>query len=111
MERATECALRQPRRSARQVYGAGLDPIDPTKRTLARRAFFSDETIDQFVIDNQAQATFATGRIAHTMLFGVDYQYSLFDQISGDGVAPSIDMYAPIYGDLDFETGNYLGAS
>jgi iron complex outermembrane recepter protein len=87
-----------------QVYGAGLDPADPTKRTLARRAFFSDETIDQFVIDNQAQATFATGRIAHTMLFGVDYQYNLFDQASGDGMASSIDMYAPIYGDTDFET-------
>ena len=87
-----------------------LTPTDPTKRTLARNAFFSDETIDQFVIDNQAQATFATGRIAHTMLFGVDYQYNLFDQISGDGVAPSIDMYTPIYGDLDFETPLFADA-
>ena len=83
--------------------GPELDPADPTKRTLMRNAFFSEEAVGQFVIDNQAQANFMTGPTAHTMLFGVDYQNNQFDQRSGDGPAPSIDMYKPDYGAYIFE--------
>jgi iron complex outermembrane receptor protein len=81
-----------------QIYGLGLDAADPTGRTLARRAFFSDETIDQFVVDNQVVATFGSGAAKHTMLFGLDYQNNRFEQLSGDGEAPSIDMFDPAYG-------------
>ncbi len=81
----------------RSLYGLGLDPADPTKRTLLRNSFFSEEAVGQFVIDNQAQANFVTGPIAHTMLFGLDYQNSQFAQRSGDGPATPIDMYAPKY--------------
>jgi len=56
------------------LYGTGLDPTDPTKRLFLRNAFFSDESVGQFVIDNQAQANFSTGAIDHTLLMGVDYQ-------------------------------------
>ena len=38
------------------LYGTGLDPFDPTQRLMGRRAFFSDENVDQFVIDNQPPA-------------------------------------------------------
>jgi iron complex outermembrane receptor protein len=81
-----------------QIYGLGLDALDPTQRTLARRAFFSDETVEQFVIDNQIEARFGSGAVKHTMLFGLDYQDNRFSQVSGDGEAPSIDMFDPAYG-------------
>lgn len=84
-----------------QVYGLGLDPADPSMRRLSRGAFYSYETIDQFVIDNQAEARFITGGIEHTLLMGVDYQNNTFDQRSGFGLAPSIDMYSPDYGGFD----------
>jgi len=67
---------------------------------MGRRAFFSDENVDQFVIDNQAEANFFTGPIEHTMLFGVDYQWNHFDQTSGDGPSTPIDMFSPSYGGL-----------
>ena len=82
------------------LYGTGLDPFDPTQRLMGRRAFFSDENVDQFVIDNQAEANFFTGPIEHTMLFGVDYQWNHFDQTSGDGRSTPIDMFSPSYGGL-----------
>lgn len=80
------------------LYGTGLDPFDPTQRLMGRRAFFSDENVDQFIIDNQAEANFFTGAIEHTMLFGVDYQWNHFDQTSGDGPSTPIDMFSPSYG-------------
>jgi iron complex outermembrane receptor protein len=79
------------------LYGTGLDPFDPTQRLLSRHSFFSEESVDQFVIDNQAEANFATGRVDHTMLFGADYQNNRFDQRSGDGLAAPIDMFSPVY--------------
>ena len=80
------------------LYGTGLDPFDPTERTLARNSFFTEESVDQFVIDNQAEARFATGGIEHTMLFGADYQWNKFNQTSGDGLTTPIDMFSPDYG-------------
>ena len=82
------------------LYGTGLDPTDPTKRLFLRNAFFSDEFVGQFVIDNQAQANFSTGAIDHTLLMGVDYQNNQFKQLSGDGPASPIDMYKPVYGEF-----------
>lgn len=82
------------------LYGTGLDPTDPTKRLFLRNAFFSDESVGQFVIDNQAQANFSTGAIDHTLLVGVDYQNNQFKQLSGDGPASPIDMYKPVYGEF-----------
>lgn len=79
------------------LYGTEIDPLDPKERLLNRRSFFSKEQVSQFVIDNQAEAKVTTGAVAHTVLVGLDHQYNHFDQISGDGDAPPIDMFAPVY--------------
>ncbi|MFD0987384.1 TonB-dependent siderophore receptor [Methyloligella solikamskensis] len=84
-----------------QVYGTGLNLTDPTMRTMNRAAFYSYENVNQFVIDNQAQADFATGRIDHTLLMGVDYQNNKFDQRSGFAATTPIDMYRPDYGSFN----------
>ncbi|ODA68622.1 Ferrichrome-iron receptor precursor [Methyloligella halotolerans] len=84
-----------------QVYGTGLDLSDPSMRRMNRAAFYSYEDVNQFVIDNQAQADFATGGIEHTLLMGVDYQNNKFDQRSGFAATTSIDMYRPDYGGFD----------
>lgn len=67
-------------------------------RTLNRGAFTVDGTVDAFTVDNQAQAKFATGRLAHTLLFGVDYLRHKSDDRLGFGAAPSLDAFSPVYG-------------
>jgi iron complex outermembrane receptor protein len=82
----------------KQAFGLGLDPADSTQRLLQRGAFVGAEESDAFAIDTQAQAKVVTGSIAHTLLFGIDYQRSEFDVVSAFGLAPSIDLYTPVYG-------------
>ena len=52
-------------------------------------------------LDNQLQADFMTGPLAHKVLFGVDYfnQWANTDYRSA-GIAP-IDAYSPVYGAAD----------
>lgn len=80
------------------VYGTGLDPLDPTRRTLTRGIFTTDETLRAFTTDNQLQGDFTTGIVKHTVLAGLDYQNNVFGQRGGIGAGPSIDVYNPVYG-------------
>lgn len=66
-------------------------------RTLNRYAQFTTETTKAATLDNQAQAVFATGLLKHTMLLGFDLQHTTFDQQLGQALAPSIDLFAPVY--------------
>jgi iron complex outermembrane receptor protein len=52
-----------------------------------------------FGLDNQAQANFNTGPIAHTLLLGADY-YHFNSRFLGlyQYSAPAIDLYNPVYG-------------
>ncbi|VCU71751.1 Ferrichrome-iron receptor precursor [Pigmentiphaga humi] len=85
----------------RNVYSLGLASsagVPTDYRTLRRGAYRSDERIRALTIDNQAQATFRTGELAHTLLMGVDYQ-KLDNRVGiGYGSAPDIDMFDPVYG-------------
>ncbi len=80
------------------MFGVGLDPNDANRRTLNRAAFTSRADTDAFSIDSQAQVELTTGPLAHTLLFGVDYQHYDFDDTRGFGDAPSLDLYDPVYG-------------
>jgi iron complex outermembrane recepter protein len=83
----------------KSVYGTGLDLVlDPTGRTLTRGIFTTDETLQAFTTDNQAQADFATGIVTHKVLAGLDYQNNVFGQRAGIGAGPTIDPYNPVYG-------------
>jgi iron complex outermembrane receptor protein len=76
------------------VYGVGL----ADDRTLNRFADTGHSELSTVAVDNQVQAKFETGPIAHTGLFGVDFQhYDFSDRGAGAPIAP-IDIYDPEYG-------------
>jgi iron complex outermembrane recepter protein len=67
-------------------------------QTLNRRVTTDDETMRSFAIDNQAEARFNTWRLQHTMLFGVDYQYSMDKFVLGNNNnAPTLNILNPVY--------------
>lgn len=72
--------------------------LAPNLRTINRSAYAAKENTDAFAIDNQAQATFATGALAHTLVGGVDYQRTMNDRRDAFGAAPGIDFVNPVYG-------------
>lgn len=77
------------------VFANGFAPGSTT--TINRYAFFNDENAKFFTVDNQAQAKFSTGVLAHTALFGFDFQRVLYREDVGLGAAPSLDVFAPVY--------------
>ncbi len=81
-----------------ELFGLGLDPGDPTQRFLLRDTFAAFADARPLTIDNHAQAQFATGPLSHTLLFGVDYQHVDFQERIGEGLAPAIDIFNPVYG-------------
>ncbi|MDY0963727.1 TonB-dependent siderophore receptor [Massilia sp. CFBP9026] len=79
----------------RNTYNNGLAPDD---RTLRRSAYFTDEEMHGWVIDNQFALRFDTGPLRHRVLAGLDYQRLRTGVGYGDtlGTAtPSIDLGAP----------------
>jgi iron complex outermembrane receptor protein len=83
--------------------GGALDQVLPVfmldDRALFRYALSSHENLDAVSLDNQAQARFATGPLQHTVLFGLDYQYTSFRQRLGEGLGVAdLDLFAPVYG-------------
>ncbi|WP_315830781.1 TonB-dependent siderophore receptor [Bradyrhizobium prioriisuperbiae] len=67
-------------------------------RTLRRFAFIVPENSTAFTMDNQAEARFNTGSLAHVALFGVDYRHTTSDFSQYFGSAPSIDLFNTVYG-------------
>lgn len=67
-------------------------------RTINRNAAYSVHEDRSFSVDNQVQAKFATGALAHTLLAGLDYQRYRNKFNYGQGAAGSIDWTNPVYG-------------
>jgi iron complex outermembrane receptor protein len=65
---------------------------------LARQALRSIEDVRGVSMDNQAQFDFATGAVQHTVLAGLDYQYTRSNWRYNWGPAPSLDVADPRYG-------------
>jgi iron complex outermembrane receptor protein len=76
------------------VYGNGL--LDD--RTLERIGDTGDSEIDAIAVDNQLQAKFATGPVAHTALFGIDLQRYVYSDIGAMYDVDPLDLYDPDYG-------------
>lgn len=55
-------------------------------------------------LDNQAEVRFATGAAQHTLLLGADFQHIATTQRLFRGLAPAIDVYAPVYGNFTAPT-------
>lgn len=81
--------------TVKAVLGAGLQP---DLQTLRRSAFIVPEKADAFTVDNQAEARFSTGPLAHTALFGFDYRRVTSDSSQYFAVAPTINLFNPVYG-------------
>lgn len=77
------------------VYANGLAP---DFRTLYRGVASSREEMDSYTLDNQIEGRFATGPVGHTLLAGFDYQRVDGNYAPGFTVAPSLDVFAPVYG-------------
>jgi len=83
----------------------GGAPLFVNGRYLLRRiGLNSDERFNAFTIDNQAQWKLRAGDVQHTLLAGLDYQSSKYNQRRGQlltgGISPepALDIFAPVYG-------------
>ncbi|MFK8258692.1 ferrichrome porin FhuA [Erwinia sp. AnSW2-5] len=80
----------------RSIYGNGFDT---TTNAITRGVALSQEELDTFTVDTQAQAKFATGAVDHTLLMGVDYLRMRNDINADFGTANSISALNPQHGD------------
>ncbi|MGE8189662.1 TonB-dependent siderophore receptor [Pseudomonas sp. NPDC086278] len=78
----------------RAIYNGNLQA---DYRTLNRYTITSDVNLDSYALDNQLQAKFGTGPLQHTVLFGVDYQYTRTATKAGYGAGPTLDIFDPVY--------------
>ncbi len=81
--------------SQRQVFGLGLES---DLATLDRFAYGQDVRANIFDVDNQAQAKFGTGPLAHTVLAGFEYSRTTTDTVNRGTTGTSINIFNPVYG-------------
>ncbi len=77
------------------VFGNG---VAANQAVLNRYAFINDEDLNYVTVDNQVQADVDTGPFHHTVLVGLDYAHTTGTESYGLGVAPSLNIFAPVYG-------------
>lgn len=72
---------------------------DPGRTLLTRYYYPRMDESSNLAVDNNLEFRFATGRVQHTMLAGLDYRRSRDDlaQAFAFGVPP-LDIYNPVYG-------------
>ncbi|WP_456728465.1 TonB-dependent siderophore receptor [Bradyrhizobium sp. USDA 3364] len=83
------------------VAGAGAlgsTALQPDQTTLNRGVFSFPENANAVTLDNQAEARFSTGPVAHTVLLGADYRYTTSELKFGSATAPPINLYNTVYG-------------
>lgn len=69
------------------------------QRTLFRYLFPTAEESRNFGLDNNLEFRFATGRVQHTLLTGLDYRRGQNDYASAFSfAAPTLDVFDPVYG-------------
>ena len=71
--------------------------LAPNLRTLSRFAFLNRDVVKGDTLDNQLQAKINTWAVQHTVLWGLDLQRLIEDHQTGNGAAPSIDIFNPYY--------------
>jgi iron complex outermembrane receptor protein len=87
---------------SRAVFGAGLvdndfNGVPDDFRTVNRFDFPFNERINSMTVDTRAYLDLGGDSVEQSLLFGVDYrQYDGFSEF-GFGVAPAIDLFAPVY--------------
>lgn len=76
----------------------GFGALDATQRFVSRSAYTRADEDRSWPIDNQLEAKWASGRVEHTSLVGVDYTKSRFKRVQYNGTVADLDLYAPVYG-------------
>jgi len=82
----------------RSVYSGGYADGAPNYSLIRRSAIATNVEIDSFTVDQNLQAKFATGPLAHTALLGFDYQRTETSTLSGSGPtygAPALNVFRP----------------
>lgn len=84
-------------------YGTGLldangDGTPDDFRTVTRSQFAFAEDVDSVAVDTRLAARLSTGGLEHSITAGLDYRTIDNAQGSFFGNAPSIDLFAPVYG-------------
>lgn len=81
----------------RTVFPFGLQA---DRRTLSRYVWTPRDDITTIAVDNQAEFSFDTGTVRHTLLAGLDYRNArLTSKAAFDfDTAPALDILDPVYG-------------
>lgn len=86
----------------KQVYGAGLelnaDGTPTDYRTVDRYNFPFNENVKSFNVDSRVEGKIESGQLDQKLLFGIDYRRYTDSAAYGFAVAPSIDLFNPVYG-------------
>ncbi|WP_417799083.1 MULTISPECIES: TonB-dependent siderophore receptor [Rhodospirillales] len=61
-----------------------LNSIKAGGTQINRLATHSDDNLNQYVVDNQAEFNFDTGIVEHKVLGGLDYKYQLYEEYYGN---------------------------
>ena len=69
--------------------------LSPT--TVQRATFGSDEQLRRVAMDTQLLGHVQTGPVHHTLMVGVDYDYTHATELARKGTAPSLDVLHPVY--------------
>ncbi|MBQ2649522.1 MAG: TonB-dependent siderophore receptor [Achromobacter sp.] len=72
--------------------------LRPDLRTIDRNTSLSDETYHAVTLDNQLKGRFATGPVQHELLAGISWEQMHGHGDYGQGAAPPLDLYQPVYG-------------
>jgi iron complex outermembrane receptor protein len=75
-----------------------IDSIDDATQTASRSAWRIVDNLKTATLDNQAEAKFTLGSVKNTVLFGVDYSHSYYDDKIGYGPAPDLNLLTKNYG-------------
>jgi len=75
-----------------------IDSIDDATQTASRSAWRIVDNLKTATLDNQAEAKFMLGAVKNTVLFGVDYSHSHYDDKIGYGPAPDLNLATMNYG-------------
>lgn len=85
----------------RVVYGVNLEADD---RTVDRANFPFKDGVKQYTIDSRLDGKVSTGPVVHQLLLGVDYRNYREQSAFGFSAGPSIDLFAPKYGQAPIVT-------
>ncbi len=82
------------------VVTSNFDPpfVESDGRTLPREVSSSDESSENYALQNEISGKFNTGAIAHNVLFGVELAKYRFAYDFFDASINSIDIFDPVYG-------------